>query len=161
MSNGLWKGKKAVSYRWPKVTHQVFPGVFSILSCIWSFHIGLSSLPERNDSTLSPLYLSCLYHLCLAYITPHFCLLKSYPSVNIKPQYRALWSTLPREDPPKTFYLSKGISAFTVHRTHHASYFIASTRLRAEMQNQKPLRCQSSPEMCFIILNSFKSKLMY
>lgn len=134
MSNGLWKGKEGSLLQVTQGNPSSFPVCSPFSHCIWIFPYWVSSLPKWLRSPLvSFLSLSPL----MAYITPHFCLSReSYPSVNGKPQYKSSVEYPTQRGPSKTFTFLRSTWYICMHRTHHASYFIASTRLRAEMQNQ-------------------------
>ena len=154
------RGRKAVSYRWPKATH-----CFS--SCI------LHSPPHLLFPHWSPccLKMTPLSHLCIfpVSITSAWHI---FPPVStcwspthlstLSPSARALWSTLPREDPPKAFYLSKGTWYILLCTELTMSHILLLPLDWEQRCKTRSLRCQSSPQMCFVILNSFlKSKLMY
>lgn len=152
------RGKKAVSYRWPKVTHQVFPGVSSILSRIWSFHTGLFVAWKWLPSLTSVSFLSLSP---LAGIHPPTFLPVESPThlSTSSPSARALWSTLPRKDSPKAFYLSK-VTWYILLGTELTMPPILLLPVDWEQRcKTRSLRCQSSPQMCFVILNFFKNKI--
>lgn len=112
---------------------------------------------------MTPLSHLCIFPVSIAsgwHTSPHIsaCWSPTHLSTS-SPSARALWSTLPRKDSPKAFYLSK-VTWYILLGTELTMPPILLLPVDWEQRcKTRSLRCQSSPQMCFVILNFFKNKI--